>query len=249
MKERPCILSIAGYDPGAGAGLLADIKTIEAHQGYGMGAMTALTYQNDVDFDGFEWLSVEQVIRQIEVLLQRHTFHAVKIGMIQYPQMFSRVMQLLRSELPDVPVVWDTVLGASSGYDFHEEILLCSEWQHITLATPNIEESVRIFGTEDTAILQKKVQEGQVQAILLKGGHSKGDEVCDYLIKKEEIVSYEGMRFSHITKHGTGCVLSASIATLLGKGRSLEDACGEAKEYIHQFITSNSLRLGYHHML
>ncbi|MDX5438690.1 MAG: bifunctional hydroxymethylpyrimidine kinase/phosphomethylpyrimidine kinase, partial [Pontibacter sp.] len=40
---RPYVLSIAGFDPSGGAGILADIKAFEQQGVYGFGVCSALT--------------------------------------------------------------------------------------------------------------------------------------------------------------------------------------------------------------
>ena len=42
----PVVLTIAGFDPSSGAGITADIKTIAAHECYGVSCLTALTVQS-----------------------------------------------------------------------------------------------------------------------------------------------------------------------------------------------------------
>ena len=44
---RPIVLSIAGFDPCGGAGILADIKTFEQHKVFGLAVNTAQTLQTE----------------------------------------------------------------------------------------------------------------------------------------------------------------------------------------------------------
>ena len=97
MKNiKPIVLSIAGYDPCGGAGVLADIKTMEQHHVTGFAVTTAITYQTESNFDGLDWLPEEQVIRQLETLLAQYTPEAIKIGLISYA--------LLEKVLAHIPV-------------------------------------------------------------------------------------------------------------------------------------------------
>src|SRR5579872_773482 len=82
-KERPCVLSIAGFDPSGGAGVLADIKTFEQHKVLGMGVVTGLTFQNESEFDGVKWIPTDDIIRQIEILTRKYKFKFIKIGMLE----------------------------------------------------------------------------------------------------------------------------------------------------------------------
>lgn len=245
-EDRPVILSVAGYDPVAGAGLLADVKTIEAFNAYGMGVMTALTYQHESYCAGYDWLEVEQLIRQLDVLYQRYRFSAVKIGMIHYPEMFAEVMRWIQVHAPGIPIVWDPVLGASRGESFHKELPRNSFWSQFTLLTPNLNEALHMFGTNKLAILQQQVRHGELPSVLLKGGHSESEMITDYLIEKDGVTAFDGVRYPGQQKHGSGCVLSAAIASLLGRGVELKEACRQGKRYMNNFLVSHSGLLGYH---
>jgi hydroxymethylpyrimidine/phosphomethylpyrimidine kinase len=78
--NRKYTLSIAGFDPSAGAGILADIKTFEQCGVYGLGVCTAVTIQNDVEFEKVDWLSAESILSQIKILLKRFKVEVEKIG-------------------------------------------------------------------------------------------------------------------------------------------------------------------------
>ena len=80
---RPYALSIAGFDPSAGAGLLADVKTLEASGVYGLGVCTALTVQNDVAFERVNWVSAADIRDQIRILLVRFRVDFIKIGLVE----------------------------------------------------------------------------------------------------------------------------------------------------------------------
>ena len=79
-KERHCVLSIAGFDPSGGAGVLADIKTFEQHKVQGMGVVTGLTFQNDSEFDGVKWVETTEIEKQIEILCRKFKFEFIKLG-------------------------------------------------------------------------------------------------------------------------------------------------------------------------
>src|ERR1051326_2205660 len=96
-KDRPCVLSIAGFDPSGGAGVLADIKTFEQHKVLGMGVVTGLTFQNDSEFDGVRWVETDDILKQISVLLRKFKFQYVKIGMIKDLETLQAVISVLRA--------------------------------------------------------------------------------------------------------------------------------------------------------
>ena len=82
-KKRPYVLSIAGYDASAGAGVLADVKTFESIGVYGVAVTTCITYQNDNKFAGVHWLSKKKIKNQLYPILEAYKIEYVKIGLIE----------------------------------------------------------------------------------------------------------------------------------------------------------------------
>ena len=76
-------LSIAGLDPSAGAGVLADVKTMEAFGVYGLGVCSALTYQSDTEFLGVDWVPAEKIMAQLAPLFHRFPIACIKIGLVE----------------------------------------------------------------------------------------------------------------------------------------------------------------------
>ena len=118
-KERPCVLSIAGFDPSGGAGILADIKTFEQHKVQGMSVVTGLTFQHDSEFDGVKWIETDEIIKQIEVLLRKYKFEFVKVGMLESLESLEAIISRLKTQ--DSRLIWDPILKASSGFEIHKD--------------------------------------------------------------------------------------------------------------------------------
>ncbi len=251
-QARPNVLSIAGFDPSAGAGILADIKTFEYCDTYGMGVVSALTYQNDISFEKAEWLGLSQMIAQIEILQKRFQFEYIKIGLIENLEVLLELITYLKTihnfQLITPKIIWDPILKASAGFEFHNNVnqklleTVCSE---LFLITPNIPESLQL-GTYNDAQKNAK-QLSRFCNVYLKGGHSEEKKGTDFLF------TMDGREFlfpSEIStvfpKHGSGCVLSAAITANLSKGMSLETACSKAKKYAADFLLSNDSLLGFH---
>ena len=244
MTKKPIVLAIGGMDASAGAGILADIKAIEAAGAYGMAVMSANTFQNDSQYDGTDWVSTETIIRQIEVLQRRHEFAAVKIGLISSFQAVHTICKYFRSH---IPVIWDPVLKASAGSTFHTDIDRYDfeeVWSYVNLLTPNIPECLALFGTADSAELSEIVS-GTDMSILLKGGHAD-THADDILISNSHTETFSGERFDAYAKHGTGCVLSSAIAARLALGDSTAQSCLWAKRYVEQIMKTNTSLLAYH---
>jgi len=244
MNTPPKVLTIAGFDPTAGAGLLADIKTLEQWQTYGMSIITANTMQTADRFMANHWVHPEQIIEQATLLLKSYQFAAIKIGIIQSASLLYKLIGKIRNQQSEVPIVWDPVLSASAGFTFHKQLHsreLASILQNITLMTPNVPEAEALFGKQPIRAAVDKWG----CPILLKGGHTKGNLITDRLFQGSEEISFSHPRIAS-EKHGTGCVLSSSIAAALAHGKSMPQACQAAQNYISQFIASSPSKLGYH---
>ncbi len=247
--ERINVLSIAGFDPCGGAGILADTKVFELHQVQGMGACTALTFQNESEFDGLSWVSFAEIEQQVEMLFKKYTFDVVKIGLIQGLPELERLVDLLIRKNPLVRIVWDPILKASAGYEFHTKIdpeKLIGILKKMYLLVPNIPE-IELLNPDGVtpAISAKKLS--KYCHVLLKGGHGKTDLSEDILFENDQRYVFTQNRIEGEGKHGSGCVLSSAIAANLAKGYDLVEACRKAKNYTTDFISSNKGLLGYHY--
>ncbi len=242
-----CVLSIAGFDPSGGAGILADIKTFEANQVCGMGVLSALTFQNDILFEGLKWIEADEILQQVSVLQKRFEFSVVKIGLIKDLEVLEVVVKALKQALPECQIIWDPIVKASAGFQFHrhfEREQLLSALENCFLITPNTEEVTFLAGTDNP------MEAAQLLAkycnVLLKGGHSKEEPGVDYLFRQNMIEKIFPTGKEVFPKHGSGCVLSAAIVSNLAKGNDLATSCRDAKIYVEQFLSSNKTLLGTH---
>lgn len=247
MNKRPYVLSIAGFDPSAGAGILADIKTFEANQVYGLGVCTALTFQHESQFDGLSWVSLTDIIRQMEVLYQCYQIDVVKIGLVENIKILVEIVRVIHAFNPQSKIVFDPILKASAGFNFHNTMTLETLKEvlvHLWLITPNIPELNRLVEGDYAA--EKAISLAQYCAVYLKGGHSEAGNANDVLFYQQDSFLFESPRIANGEKHGSGCVLSSAIAAGLAKGYDLQNACLEAKVYINHFLSSSPTLLGSH---
>lgn len=236
MTTKPYILSIAGYDPSGGAGVLADVKTFEQHGLLGLAVSTCLTYQTEDSFLGISWHTEEQVLQQLKPLVERYNVTAVKIGLVN--------LKLLKVILKNIPtntkIIWDPVLSASAGFDFENftSDSIGSFLERLTLITPNLEEYKKLNLEKNTPC-----------SILLKGGHASNHKDDTLISPDGSSTIIKGVEFKKpYQKHGTGCVLSSAIASNLLLGNTLEVSCRLGKSYVEKLLQSNDTRLGNHHI-
>jgi len=244
-QNKPYALSIAGFDPSAGAGILADIKSFEANGVYGFGAVSALTWQNDIEFDKVEWVSADKIISQVSVLLRRFKIRHIKIGLIGNLKTLQEVVQFLKENIESPVLIYDPIMKASAGFEFHKSTeQLLDIMKEVYCITPNIPEVHRLFGTDD--IEAKLERYSEHVNIYLKGGHSDGATATDFLYTSDHTYAFSNDRLPRGEKHGSGCVLSAALTAQLALGKEIAEAAEIANSYTYQFLASNETLLGHH---
>jgi hydroxymethylpyrimidine/phosphomethylpyrimidine kinase len=247
MNKRPHILTIAGYDPSGGAGVLADIKTAEFNQCMGMGVLTANTIQTENTFLSVGWINEHQIVKQLETLLTRYQFGAVKIGIIESFERLQTIVNKVKEHQPTVFIVWDTVLSASSGFDFVNEInqeKLMTLLKSIDLITPNANEVHKLTGNGD--VYQGAKELSLHTTILLKGGHRTDKIGVDTLFYNGIEIDFLPANTQVFPKHGSGCMLSSAIASNVALGFSIDVACEKAKRFIEKQLSINNSLLAYY---
>ncbi|RKR13296.1 hydroxymethylpyrimidine/phosphomethylpyrimidine kinase [Maribacter vaceletii] len=243
-----CILTIAGHDPSGGAGLTSDIKTFEAHGLYGLSVCSAITVQNDIDFKACIWTDTEVILAQIETLFERFEISVVKIGIIQSWEILSEVLDKLHILNSEVKIIVDPILKATAGFDFHateNQNLLDCIWDKCFLITPNYDEIKLLYPEKDIEATIAHISEKT--NIYLKGGHRTDKKGWDELYYNKIVqINIEPKAKSVYEKHGSGCVLSSSLASNIALKIELDDAAKNAKYYTEQFLNSNDSLLGFH---
>jgi hydroxymethylpyrimidine/phosphomethylpyrimidine kinase len=245
---RPLCLSIAGFDPSGGAGILADIKTFEAHKVLGMAVVTGLTFQNESEFIGVNWVKTDDIIKQIEILSKKYHFQYIKIGIAENFETLEKITICCNKLFSGCKLIWDPVFATSSGFHFHtntEKENLIRIYRNIFLITPNFDEIKLLTGTDDEEYAAKEISKHC--NVFLKGGHRKDKPGKDYLFTTEgKIFSFRPKKISEYAKHGSGCVMSSAVAASLTNGETLQRSCLKAKDYVTKFLFSNKTLLGYH---
>lgn len=245
------ILTIAGSDTSAGAGIQQDLKTITALGHYAVTVPTALTAQNTVGVQRVMAVPDDMLRAQLDSVLSDISVAAVKIGMIPNGES-ARVITATVSQLR-VPVVCDPVMLSTSGTQLMADECIDYIMQTLfplcTLVTPNLPEALRLSGLpagSDAEAMGRRLVSMCGTAFLLKGGHAEGRLMRDILYCPDgERHEYCSPRIDSPNLHGTGCTLSSAVAALLAEGRSLPEAVAGAKALIDKGIAGGrALRIG-----
>jgi hydroxymethylpyrimidine kinase/phosphomethylpyrimidine kinase len=242
-QGRPIILSIAGFDPGSGAGVTADLKTIAAFGGYGIACVTALTVQNTLGVIRVEPASPDTIRDTLAALAEDFGVGAVRIGMLGTGEVAHAVADALeRYAWPHI--VLDPVLQASSGLDLLHgtgfQVLTGRLFPLASVLTPNIPEAERltgipIKGLEDASRAARRLQEMGARNVVITGGHQPQNE--DLL--RQEDGSEQRFALPRIetpSTHGTGCAFATALACCLAMGEDLAASVRQAKQYVRDAL-------------
>ena len=240
-------LTIAGSDSSSGAGIQQDIKTFISLGVYPLCAITFITAQNTMGIKKILPLPPNIVESQIQAVVEDFNINACKIGAL-YSGEIVRVVARNIVKLGNIPIVLDPIMKATSGVKLLEDdalkILVEDLIPKATLITPNIHEAEilansKIKDVNDMVKAARAISENlKAKAVLIKGGHLKGEEfIIDILYYEGEIHYYKKPRI-HLDRevHGSGCTFSAAITAYLAKGYSLTEAVSKAEEYMKQAL-------------
>jgi hydroxymethylpyrimidine/phosphomethylpyrimidine kinase len=240
------VLTIAGSDSGGGAGIQADLKAFAAAGTHGMSAVVALTAQSTVGVTAVHEVPPEFVIAQLEAVFSDIGVDAAKTGMLFSRRVIEAVADFL--EAHPVPLVVDPVMVASSGAQLLEEdaveSLVTRLFPLATVVTPNLAEAQRLSDEptqSSRAELARRLVALGAPAALVTGGHG---EPVDHLFDGERHVEIPVERLDVAATHGAGCTHSATLAALLARGLSLEDAARGAARAATEAVRYGLVELG-----
>ena len=234
------VLTIAGSDSGAGAGIQADLKTFAALGVYGTSAITAITAQNTVGVTAISAVPSDIVIAQIEAVAGDIEIHATKTGMLASAAIVEAVGAAIR-ELDLPMVVVDPVMIAKSGDALVDEdgvrAMRAELLSRALVVTPNIPEAEilsgsRIHSLADARAAARRIHAIAKCAVVVKGGHAAGDQIVDLLFDGDDFTEFPTPRIHTRNTHGTGCTFASALAAHLALGHSLHDATAKAQAYV-----------------
>jgi hydroxymethylpyrimidine/phosphomethylpyrimidine kinase len=253
MKKRyKTMLTIAGSDSGGGAGIQADLKTASATGVYGASVITSLTAQNTLGVRGIHAVPADFVRAQAEAVLDDIGADAVKLGMLPTPEIVETVARVIEKYRIE-HVVLDPVMIATSGdaliSEEAVEKIVTRLLPLVQVTTPNIPEAEFITGISlgvardnDFRRLARGFFDRGARAVLLKSGHLEAAQAEDILFDgtADGEFRYPYLKVNTPNTHGTGCTLSAAIASFLALGFALPEAVGRAEDYVHAAVAAGA---------
>jgi hydroxymethylpyrimidine/phosphomethylpyrimidine kinase len=243
----PPILTIAGSDCSAGAGIQADLKAISALGGYALTAVTSVVSETPGKVSKICLMDADFIVDQIRILLEAFPVKAAKTGMLGGVAQVQAVAEIWKEAGRGLPLVVDPVMVATSGGKLLEDDAVQAMKTLLplaTLITPNMDEAEVLWGSpvttrEEMERCASDLAQTYQTSVLVKGGHLQDDSADDVLCLGDTIVWLEAERTPGVQTHGTGCTYSASIAACLGQGLDLTSAVAEAKEFVSRAIAEH----------
>ncbi len=240
----PSVLTVAGSDSSAGAGIQADLKTFAALGVYGTCAITAITAQNTRGVAAVLETPPDTVAAQIDAIVADIRPDAVKTGMLASAPIVEVVAAKVREHGLSNLVV-DPVMVAKSGDRLLREDAVTALRELLlplaAVVTPNLPEAGVLAGfaidsAEDARRAAKEIVGLGARAVVVKGGHREAAEVVDVLYDGATFRDYSAPRIDTTSTHGTGSTYATAIDAYIARGEPLAEAVGQAKEYLTEAL-------------
>ena len=253
MKPIPKVLTIAGSDSAGCAGIQADLKTFAALGVHGMSVVTSVTAQDTRHVDMFSNLPLENIRRQLEVVVEDIGVDVVKTGMLPSAD----IVDLIADKIDDIGckcLVVDPVLASGGGDPLVQfaaiEVLKNKLFPRALVVTPNLHEAelltgIKIENKDQLEEIVKEFLRFGAQSVVIKGGHSEDPMYCiDYFSDGSQLLEFQADRVDTQNTHGSGCTFASAIAAFLSQGLDLKESIAEAKNYVTGAIR-HSLSIGH----
>ncbi len=247
QAKKPFVVTIAGYDPCGGAGILADIKTFEQCNVYGLSVITCDTIQSENKFKALRWRTTANIITQLKFLLKEYPIKAAKIGLIKDIDMLTAIVKTLK--IYQIKIILDPILVTSTSkiiFQVGKNFSLQKYLSDIFLITPNYDEALLLTKVNSLNEAGKIIS--KYTNVVIKGGHNSTKQGTDVLFEIGHSLQTEIKPFHKniYTKHGSGCVFSAALTASIAMQTPILESVKFAKRYTEKFLKSNKTLLGYH---
>jgi len=228
-----CGLTIGGSDCSGGAGIETDLAIFRDAGVASCTVITALTAQTAQAIHRIEPTPCAQILASIRAVADLGGIDAIKTGMLVDCARINAVATGIAENFPDVPLIVDPVLVASSGRRLLSEDALETLCHMLlpraTVITPNLDEAAVLLGhtVQDRKSAALCLSERFHCAILLKGGHDSDSTITETLALSDGSVQQWRFARHQLTPeqaHGTGCRTASAIAAAIALKLPLQQA-------------------------
>ncbi|MGH2574618.1 MAG: bifunctional hydroxymethylpyrimidine kinase/phosphomethylpyrimidine kinase [Ignavibacteria bacterium] len=247
-KKIKCVLTIAGSDSGAGAGIQSDLKTFHNHGVYGLTVITAVTSQNTFGVQSSFELPVDIIKSQLKSVFDDFDINVVKTGMLSSKSIILSISNYFKNKVIDlnkIKLIVDPVIFSKNQFRLLStegvESLKSNLLPLSYLVTPNLVEAEFLSGVKIRTIKElekavKKIHALGCKNVLIKGGHLQKkigiDKGTDILFNSRKFYLFKSKFKESKNTHGVGCTFSAAIASNIALGKSLIESISLSKAYV-----------------
>ena len=248
--KRPIVMSLSGHDPSGGAGIQADIETLQTLGCHAATIITCLTLQDSTDVLQIKAVDAQWIRQQAELVLADFPVKAFKIGLIGSLENVDAIEQIIKQH-KDIPVIFDPILAAGGGKQLSNDDLAAAMMEkilpHTTLITPNIPEAQQLTQQQRRKNCAKIFVQHGCRYTLITGTHAESKHVSNALYKKGQCINTQRWpRLPHVY-HGSGCTLATAISAYLSKGIAIEEAIQKAQKFTwNSLVQATQLGKGQH---
>lgn len=244
----PVVLTFAATDPSGGAGLQADIITLQSMGCHALSVVTAVTVQDTVGVEDVMPLDPEWVADQARCVLEDMPVTVFKIGLLGSVEIIAAIAEVV-SDYPEVPLVLDPVLSSGRGDELASDDMLAAMRELLipqtTLITPNSLEARRLATDENDESDDPSLEESArriltlgCEYVLITGTHEHTPQVINTLYSQDGVLRADSWERLPGSYHGSGCTLASAIAATLANGLPISEAVRDAQEYTWQALSS-----------
>jgi len=240
---EPVVMTISGFDPLGGAGVIADLKTLGANGCYGVAAISAIDMQgSSAELNQIHPVDVHVLRACLQSIFRESEVKGVKVGMLANAANAEAVHEVLDSH-PSLPVVLDPLVRASGGVDVVDarclELVRDQLLRRATVITPNLPETAALLGmrvenVEDMKVAARKLIEIGARAVVVTGGHL--ERPVDVFADGSNVRTLAGDPVKPENIYGAACTFSSALAARLTLGHCLDEAVILAKSYVTEAI-------------
>jgi len=232
-------MTVAGSDCSGGAGVQADLKTFSRMGVYGLSAITCVVSENSSRVSNIFEMPSGLVFEQMRLCAEAFEIGVVKTGMLPSAEIVQAVVNFITDN--KIRAVVDPVIVASAGTRLISDQAVLAMQEELLprcyIMTPNLDEAALLLGKEQISESEIEICAANLAdkfgcAVLLKGGHLPGEHMRDVLVHHRGVEVYNAKKINGVNTHGTGCTLSAALASALALGHELTEACRMAKEFV-----------------
>jgi hydroxymethylpyrimidine kinase / phosphomethylpyrimidine kinase / thiamine-phosphate diphosphorylase len=236
------ILAIAGYDPSSGAGITKDLEVFASMGAHGLSVPTCIVLQGPQGVRDAYPVPYSQFYEMIDMAQSELPVDAVKIGVLWSEACVDKIASFL-DKAGKTPLVIDPIIAAKNGTrlltDEGLRRMVDVLFPRADVITPNVDEASAITGRKVTSLRDmkncaKSLLDRGPKAVIIKGGHLKGDPV-DLFYAGKEFLTSKRQRIDR-TVHGTGCMFSSLITSFLAQGYDKREAFVESGRAMEDLI-------------